>query len=94
MLFLVISQPLPTRPSQVADDRRRYWKWLQPLIDGGEVRQVYGRVGRGAVAVLDLESNQRLHALMNQWADTIPAEFQVFPLLDTGAMQQFLATQP
>jgi len=93
MLFLVISTPLPTRPSEAAGNRRKYWDWIQPLIDGGEVRSVYGRTGRGAVAILDVASNERLHALMNQWADIIPAEFQVYPLLDPDAMKQFLATQ-
>jgi hypothetical protein len=93
MLFLVVSQPLPTRPSEVAGNRRRYWDWIQPLVDGGEVRQVYGRVGRGAVAILDVASNERLHALLNQWADIVPAEFQVYPLLDPEAMQAFLRTQ-
>ena len=80
--------------SEVANDRRRYWEWLQPLIDGGEVRHIYVRVGRGAVVILDVASNERLHALLNQWADIIPAEFQVYPLLDADAMQEFLATQP
>ena len=93
MLFLIVSQPLPTRPSEAAGNRRRYWDWIQPLLDGGEVSSVYGRVGRGAVAILDVASNERLHALLNEWGDIIPAEFQVYPLLDPEAMKEFLATQ-
>lgn len=93
MLFLIISQPLPTRPSEVAGNRKRYWDWIQPLIDGGEVRSVYGRVGRGAVAILDVASNERLHEVLNQWSDIVPAEFQVLPLLDAQAMKAFLDRQ-
>jgi len=93
MLHLIVSQPLPTRPSEAAGNRKRYWQWIQPLIDGGEVRSVYGRVGRGAVAILDVASNERLHELLNQWCDIVPAEFQVFPLLDPEAMQAFLERQ-
>ncbi|MDP6706538.1 MAG: hypothetical protein QF893_09370 [Alphaproteobacteria bacterium] len=93
MLFLILSQPLPTRPSEVAGNRQRYWDWVQPLIDGGEVTSVYGRVGRGAVATMDVASNERLHALLNEWGDIIPAEFQVHPLVDPAAAREFLATQ-
>ncbi len=93
MLFLIVSQPLPTRPSEVSGNRRRYWDWVQPLIDSGEVRSVYGRVGRGAVAIVDVISNERLHAMLNEWSDIVPAEFQVHPLLDPVAMKEFLQAQ-
>ena len=93
MLALIVSQPLPTRPSEVRGHRERYWQWVQPLIDSGEVKSVYGRVGRGAVAILDVASNERLHLLLNQWSDIVPAEFQVHPLLDPDAMKAFLAGQ-
>ncbi len=93
MLFLIVSQPLPTRPSDVSGNRRRYCDWVQPLIDSGEVRSVYGRVGRGAVAIVDVISNERLHAMLNEWSDIVPAEFQVHPLLDPEAMKEFLQSQ-
>ncbi len=91
MLFLVISQPLPTRPSEARGHRQRYWEWIQPLLDAGEVRSVYGRAGRGAVAIMDVESNERLHQLLNEWGDIIPAEYEIHPLLDPAQMQDFLA---
>jgi hypothetical protein len=31
--------------------------------------------------------------VLNQWGDIIPAEFQVYPLLDPEAMKDFLETQ-
>ena len=93
MLFLIVSQPLPTRPSEVSGHRRLYWDWVQPLIDGGEVRSVYGRAGRGAVAIMEVASNERLHALLNEWSDIVPAEFEIHPLLDPAAMKDFLDNQ-
>ena len=48
MLFLVISDPRPERPSTVTAARQSYWTWIQPLIDKGEVRSVHAKVGRGA----------------------------------------------
>ena len=30
---------------------------------------------------------------MNEWADIIPAHFEVYPLLDAGVAKQFLASQ-
>ncbi len=90
MLFLIVSQPLPTRPSEARADRQKYWGWIQQLVEAGEVRSVYGRAGRGAVAILDVASNERLHALLNEWGDIIPAAFEIHPLLDPDQMKDFL----
>ena len=54
MLFLVISEPRPERPSSVTAARQSYWRWIQPLIDAGEVRSVHAKVGRGAVVLFDV----------------------------------------
>ena len=51
------------------------------------------RVGRGAVAVFDVESNNDLHRILNEWADIIPAHFDTYPLVDTQATAQLLAAQ-
>ena len=93
MLFMVISTPAPTSPSSVRDRRQQYWKWAQPLRESGKIRSIYARVGRGAVALMDVDSLQTLHRYLNEWADIIPAEFQVLPLIDTDAAQAFLAQQ-
>ncbi len=93
MLFLVISEPRPERPSSVTAARQSYWSWIQPLIDRGEVRSVYAKVGRGAVVLFDVASNVVLHAHLNAWADIIPATFQVHALIDPVNAQQFLAGQ-
>jgi len=93
MLFLVISEPRAEPPSTVTAARQRYWTWIQPLIDAGEVRSVHAKVGRGAVVLFDVASNQALHAHLNAWADIIPAQFQVHALIDPEHARRFLATQ-
>ena len=93
MLFLVISEPRPEPPSAVTAARQRYWTWIQPLIDSGEVRSIHAKVGRGAVVLFDVASNEALHAHLNGWADIIPARFEVHALIDPGQAQRFLDQQ-
>ena len=93
MLFLVISEPRPEPPSSVTAARQRYWTWIQPLIDNGQVRSVHAKVGRGAVVLFDVASNEVLHAHLNTWADIIPATFQVHALIDPVHARQFLDQQ-
>lgn len=93
MLFLVISTPRPDHPSALVKQRSLYWDWINPLIACGEVISVYARVGRGAVALFDVDSNEKLHRYMNEWADIIPAHMEIFPLLDVKNAQAFLAEQ-
>ncbi len=90
MLFLVISNPRPEPPSSVVAARQPFWQWIRPLQASGEARFVYARVGRGAVVLFDVPSNEVLHARLNEWQDMIPAEFEVYPLIDPQAAQQFL----
>jgi hypothetical protein len=59
----------------------------------GVCRHIYARAGRGAVAVLDVESNEALHRLLNEWADIIPAHFDTYPLIDVEAAKRMLAGQ-
>jgi hypothetical protein len=91
MLFLVISEPRPEPPSAIANRRQDYWRWVQPLLDSGEVRSVHARVGRGAVVLFDVPDNETLHRRLNEWADIIPAQFTTYPLIDPDAAKGFLA---
>ena len=93
MLFLVISEPRPERPSGVTAARQSYWRWIQPLIDAGEVRSVHAKVGRGAVVLFDVAGNEALHAHLNAWADIIPARFEVHALIDPANARRFLDQQ-
>jgi hypothetical protein len=94
MLFLVISDPRPEPPSAVTAQRKRYWDWVAPLLASGEVRSIHAKVGRGAVALFDVASNERLHQRLNEWADIIPAHFEVHALIDPDAAQAFLNKPP
>jgi len=93
MLFLVISEPRPEPPTEVVSRRQRYWPWVQNQIAAGLVKSVHARVGRGAVVMFDVDSNDTLHRLLNEWGDIVPALFQIFPLIDPNAAQNFLRTQ-
>jgi hypothetical protein len=42
--------------------------------------------GRGAVAVLDVADNDVLHRILTEWADIVPAAFDVTPLIDRAAV--------
>jgi hypothetical protein len=79
MLFLVISTPRPERPSEVAVARQSFWPWISAYRNNSICRHIYPRIGRGAVAVFDVESNNDLHRILNEWADIIAAHFDTYP---------------
>jgi muconolactone delta-isomerase len=93
MLFLVISTPRPERPSDLAERRQSFWPWMAKYEASGVCRHIYARVGRGAVAVLDVTSNEALHQILNEWADIIPTHFDTYPLVDLEATKRMLAAQ-
>jgi hypothetical protein len=64
---------------------------MQPLLDSGVARAVFARVGRGAVALFEVDSNATLQYLINEWSEIVPAHFDVYPLLDPASAQRFLA---
>ena len=43
--------------------------------------------------MLDVADNDALHKILNEWADIIPAHFDVYPLIDTEAANRALAAQ-
>jgi muconolactone delta-isomerase len=50
-------------------------------------------VGRGAIVVFDVEDNNALHQILNEWADIVPAQFDTYPLIDVEAAKRMLAAQ-
>ena len=92
-LFLVVSTPRPERPSEQAARRQGFWPWIGQYQASGVCKHIYPRVGRGAVAVFAVEANEVLHRILNEWADIIPAEFDVYPLVDIEATRKMLAAQ-
>jgi len=93
MLFLVISTPRPERPSNLVGTRQSFWPWIAGYQARGLCRHIYARAGRGAVAVLDVEDNDALHRILNEWADIVPAHFDTYPLIEADAAQRMLAAQ-
>ena len=90
MLFLVISTPELSRPSLVVAQRKKYWPWANKQLEKGLARSFYARTGRGAVGIFDVDSNEALHRLLNEWSEIIPAEFQIYPLMDSSSVIDFL----
>lgn len=93
MLFLVVSTPRPERPSDLAETRQTFWPWIARHEGSGVCKQIYARAGRGAVAIFEVESNETLHRILNEWADIIPAHFDTYPLVDVAATKVMLAEQ-
>ena len=93
MLFLVVSTPRPEKPSELAQARQSFWPWIAKYEASGACRHVYARVGRGAVAIFDVEGNDALHRILNEWADIIPAHFETYLLVDLDATKRMLAAQ-
>ncbi len=91
MLFLVISNPRPERPSSATRNRKKFWAWLKPKQAAKQCLMVYARPGRGAVALFDVQSHEHLHRLQNEWAELIPATFELHPLIDATQAQAHLA---
>lgn len=83
MLFLVISTPHPTRPEDVKDARAKFMVWIDDLKSKKKVVCFYPRVGRGAVVIFDVTSNDELHELMTQWLNIVPVRFDIYPLTTT-----------
>jgi muconolactone delta-isomerase len=92
MLFMVISTPRPERPSEMTPKRQAYWEWLSPLETSGTCKGIWARTGRGAIALFDVPDNEGLHRLMNEWAEIIPATFDVYPVIDPKAAKAYLKT--
>jgi muconolactone delta-isomerase len=93
MLFLVVSTPRAERPSELAQMRQSFWPWIAAYEARAVCRHIYARVGRGAVAVFDVKDNDALHRILNEWADIIPAHFDIYPLIDVEAANRMLAAQ-
>ncbi|MET0905924.1 MAG: DUF3303 family protein [Tardiphaga sp.] len=93
MLFLVISEPRADRPSEMAKARQDFWPWMAGHQASGVCLHIYPRVGRGVVVVFKVDNNEQLHRILNEWADIIPAQFDIYPLVDLQATTALLASQ-
>jgi hypothetical protein len=94
MLFLVISSPAPARPSEVTARRAAFWGWVAPLEADGTVRYCYPKLGRGAVALFEVDSIETLQGHLTEWAELIPATFEVLPLVDVAYQRRLVGRDP
>jgi hypothetical protein len=81
MYFLVVSTPTAGKPSAAREGQKQWWDWVNALIEQGTAKHVYTKLGRGAVIIFDVDSHETLHKLVNQWAELVPATFEVEALL-------------
>ena len=42
------------------------------------------------MVMFDVDSHETLHRLLNEWADFIPAEFGIYPLMEPEVIRGFL----
>ena len=70
--------------------RRKFWRWIDPKLKSSQCRWIHARAGRGAAALFDVKSHEELHALLNEWAEIIPAHFDSYPLIDSAAAKRYL----
>jgi len=91
MLTMVITTPRADPPSSMTRRRQKLWRWIAPKLKARRVHWIYARPGRGAVALFDVDSQEQLHALLNEWAEIIPAHFELYPLIDAAAAKRYLA---
>lgn len=81
MHYLVISTPRAEKPSVIRPGQKDWWDWVNALAAKGVAKHVYTKLGRGAVIIFDVERPEDIHKLVNQWAELVPATFEVEPLL-------------
>lgn len=81
MLFLIISNPHPSKPIDVKKMRLKFRSWINDLKSQNKVISFYPIVGRGSVVIFDVNSNEELHKFMTQWLDIIPVNYNIYPLI-------------
>ena len=90
MLYLVISTPHPSKPEDVKNARLEFRSWINELKSKNTVICFYPRVGRGSIAILDVSSNDQLHALMTEWLNIVPVSFDIYPLATPSEAEKLL----
>jgi len=90
MLHLVISTPHPSKPEDVKNARLQFRSWVNGLTSKNKVICFYPRVGRGSIAILNVSSNDELHALMTEWLNIVPVGFDIYPLATPSEAEELL----
>lgn len=85
MQFLVETTPQAARPDDIRANQLALWRWLAEERKQGKVLHAWRKPGRGAVFVVEVESHDSLHALLQTWCNYVPATFNCTPLLPPPA---------
>ena len=93
MIFLVISTPHPSRPEEIKESRLKFIDWIKSLKTRNKIINFYPRVGRGAVVIFNVETNDELHELMTEWNNIIPVNMDIYPLVNPDNAAKTLKTQ-
>ena len=92
MLFMVISTPRAEPTSEARKGQQRFWAWYNALVQAGMAKANYVKTGRGAFIVLDVDSHETLHRLINEWAENVPSSFEVYPLVSKEHQERIAAS--
>lgn len=90
MLYLVVSTPHPSKPEEVKNARKKYGSWITDLKSKNKAICFYPKVGRGAVVIFDVASNDELHKLLTKWLNIVPASFDIYPLATPSEAEKLL----
>jgi muconolactone delta-isomerase len=90
VLFLVISNPHPSKPEEVKNARLEFRSWIEDLRSKNKAVCFYPRVGRGSIVIFDVSSNDELHNLLTQWLNIVPVNFDIFPLATPSKAEELL----
>lgn len=77
MLFLVISNPVPSRPQDAKNARQEFRSWIKGPAVKKQSNILLSESGQGLYCDFNVSSNDELHALMTQWLDIVPASFDI-----------------
>jgi hypothetical protein len=90
VIALVNSFPVPAAPSSVAHQRSAGWVWLAELEESGVLRYAYPKLGRGMVALFEVDSPETLQRLLTKWSEFVPCTFEVTVLVDAAFQRSLL----
>jgi len=90
MLFLIISNPHPSKPEESKTVRLEFRHWIKALETEKKVLYAFPRVCRGYAAVFDVVGNEELHEFLTKWSNIIPVSFDIYPLVSPETSERLL----
>ena len=83
--------PAELRDPALDDRVARLLERFRPALTHGDYYRGNVRCEQHRIiALFDVPDNESLHRLMNEWAEIIPATFDVYPVIDPGPAKEYL----